>query len=76
MPPFLRMVGGRIRLARQAAGLSQTELADFACLARTSIANLEAGRQDTTICRLALIAQKLGLDVAELVKPEPVTTTP
>ncbi len=54
--------GERLRRARQAAGLTQAELAERAGLSRRGINDLERGvrrhpRQDT----VALLAQALGL---------------
>lgn len=57
---FYSLVGRRIRDARQARGLSQTELAAAASLGRTSIANIEAGRQRVPLHKLQEIATALG----------------
>ena len=40
-------IGQRIRLAREAAGVTQLELAEAIGLTRTSIANIEAGPRDS-----------------------------
>jgi transcriptional regulator with XRE-family HTH domain len=66
--PLLRQIGKRLRAARELAGLSQSDVAYRVCMNRSSIANLEAGRQDTTVTRLALIAQVVGLPLADLVR--------
>lgn len=57
---FYSLVGRRIRDARQARGLSQTELAAAASVGRTSIANIEAGRQRVPLHKLHEIALALG----------------
>jgi len=73
--PLLRRIGQRLKRARELAGLSQNDLAYLVCMSRASIANLEAGRQDMPITRLALIAQMVDLDVADLVRADYVSTT-
>lgn len=64
---LLRRAGARVRAARESAGMSQAQLAERIGLVRSSVSNLEAGRQDMTISRLAGIAAVLSLDLAELV---------
>jgi len=63
-------VGVRIKAAREAAGLSQSHVAHQVGMTRSSIANLEAGRQDMSISRLALVAAAVNLNLAELIQPE------
>lgn len=58
--------GPRIKAARQSRGLTQAELATIAGLTRSSIANLEAGRQEIPVRTLAAIAGALGETVASL----------
>jgi transcriptional regulator with XRE-family HTH domain len=57
---FYSRVGKRIRDARRGRGLSQAELATAASLGRTSIANIEAGRQHVPLHKLQEIATALG----------------
>jgi len=64
-----RKVGARIKAAREAEGLSQEYVAARVGMARSSIANLEAGRQDMSISRLALVAAAVNLDLAQLIQP-------
>jgi len=52
--------GQRLRQARKAAGLSQTALADHVQLSRTSICNIEAGRQHVSLDLLYRIAEALS----------------
>jgi DNA-binding XRE family transcriptional regulator len=66
---LLRAVGKRVREARDAAGLSQAQLAKRIGVTRPSVANLEAGRQDMNITRIAGILVALGLDLGSLIKP-------
>jgi transcriptional regulator with XRE-family HTH domain len=60
-------VGARIARARRATGLSQQKLADAVRMTRTSIVNVEAGRQRAPLHLLWQIAAVLGVEVAELV---------
>ncbi len=69
--PLLRMIGRRVRLARELSGMTQGELAEKVCMSRPSVANLEAGRQDMPVTRLALVAYMVDLTLADLVT-EPV----
>jgi transcriptional regulator with XRE-family HTH domain len=66
---LLRLAGQRVREARKGAGITQSQLAQRIGMQRTSVANLEAGRQDMTITRLAGIAQVLSLDLAAFIRP-------
>lgn len=73
---LLRRAGVRVRDARKAAGMTQQQLADRIGIARSSVANLEAGRQDMTISRLAGIALILNLDLAALITPDDLPVPP
>jgi transcriptional regulator with XRE-family HTH domain len=64
---FYRDVGNLVQAARDQAGLSQTELADRIGFTRSSVANLEAGRQRIRLHILALIADALRVNTDELV---------
>lgn len=66
---LLRTVGVRIRVARDAAGLTQQQVADSIGMVRSSVANLEAGRQDMNITRLSMVAAVLKLDLTDLIRP-------
>jgi transcriptional regulator with XRE-family HTH domain len=53
---FYAEIGRRVRLARERLGLTQDSLATQVMLSRTSVTNIEKGRQKVlahTICRLA-----------------------
>lgn len=71
-----RRVGERIKAAREAEGLTQAQVAQRVGMARASIANLEAGRQDMNISRLALVAAAVSLDLAMLIRPEDLPELP
>ena len=64
---LLRHAGKQVKAARAAAGVSQAELAARVGMTRASVANLEAGRQDMTISRLAGIAAALSMDLSDLI---------
>jgi transcriptional regulator with XRE-family HTH domain len=63
---FYGAVGKKIRAARINAGLSQTVLARLIGFNRSSVANLEAGRQRIALHLFALIAEALRIDPAML----------
>jgi len=64
----LALLGKRVRTHRRAAGLSQADLAWQVDLTRSSIANLECGRQDISVTRLVGIAAVLNVTPADLLK--------
>ena len=59
-----REIGRRIAAARQAAGLTQRELAERMGWPRFSLINLELGRRGTTIEKLDAVAAALGVPPA------------
>ena len=71
-----RRVGARIKAAREAEGLTQEHVAQRVGMVRSSIANLEAGRQDMNISRLALVAAAVKLNLADLIRPEDLPELP
>lgn len=64
---FYVSVGDRIRSARTAARLTQAELAGRLGLARSSVANIEAGRQRVPLHVFVAIAEALAVDISELI---------
>ena len=68
---FYKLVGAKVRAARIAAGLSQALLAEQVGLTRSSVANLEAARQRTSLYHFVLISRALGAEVSELLPGEP-----
>ena len=68
---FYKLVGAKVRSARNAAGLSQAHLAEHVGLTRSSVANLEAARQRTSLYHFVLISRALGAPVSELLPDEP-----
>jgi ribosome-binding protein aMBF1 (putative translation factor) len=63
---FLRLVGERVRVSREAAGFSQARLERDAVLRPTTIAELERGEHDLELCDLYRVAGVLGVDVRGL----------
>ena len=67
---FYGKLGERIRMARErnrASKLSQGELGKMIGLSRTSIVNIEKGRQHVQIHTLAQIAQLLKVNTLDLI---------
>ncbi len=62
-----RRIGANIRRLREAAGLSQEELADRSGLHRTYISQVERAVKNATIVSLDKIARGLGVQLTELV---------
>jgi transcriptional regulator with XRE-family HTH domain len=63
---FYRDFGLRLRQARGAAGLSQEALAARAGLSRTSVSNIEGGRQRVLAHMVYSLAAAVGVDPKEL----------
>jgi transcriptional regulator with XRE-family HTH domain len=59
---FYVQVGQHVRTAREDRGLSQATLARRIGFTRSSVANLEAGRQRVTLHLFVLIARALGVE--------------
>ena len=60
---FQEMLGGRIKLARKAARMSQGELARRIDLSRQQISNIETGKKGSNIWTLARIAFACRVDL-------------
>jgi transcriptional regulator with XRE-family HTH domain len=63
---FYSVVGAKVRSARIEARISQAELAAQVGLTRSSVANLEAARQRTSLYHFVLISRVLNTDVNNL----------
>lgn len=63
---FYKIVGEKIRIARQAANKSQFDLARSVGLNRTSITNMEAGTQKIQVYILYQIAEFLHVPILTL----------
>lgn len=74
---FQRSLGERIREAREKTGATQDDLARVVGLSRTSVTNIERGRQGVQVYLLVKIARTLGLTVQQLLPvTEPLQTLP
>ena len=71
---FYKRFGRRLSKFRKEAGLSQLELAGHIGLSRTSITNIERGRQHVQIHTLYSLAHALGVDSADLLPAMPEVT--
>jgi putative molybdopterin biosynthesis protein len=61
--------GGNLRLARQARGFSQQQLASMAEVSRQAVSAVESGHSDPSLRVALALAQALGLSVEELFGP-------
>jgi transcriptional regulator with XRE-family HTH domain len=68
---FYRLLGIRITNRRHELGLTQEKLALSLGLSRTSVTNIEAGRQNVVAHTLALFAEQLALTTDELLGLKP-----
>jgi XRE family aerobic/anaerobic benzoate catabolism transcriptional regulator len=64
--PLLESLGQRIRALRITAGMTVRELAAAAGLSVRFLSEVEAGRGNISITRLAALAQALGVEISEL----------
>ena len=60
--------GQNIKDAREAAGISQAELAERIGTTRQQIGKYETGEQDMTVARLVQIATALGVEPDRLIE--------
>ncbi|HKR86775.1 MAG TPA: helix-turn-helix transcriptional regulator [Phenylobacterium sp.] len=65
-----RLVGRNVRRAREAAGLTQEELAEKSGFTQQYLSGLETGKRNPTIVSLYELAQALGVSHLDLVKPD------
>lgn len=68
--PFYRALGERLKRARIKKRIKQGELARAVGLSRTSITNIEGGRQPVEVRVLVQIATTLGTSITQLI-PRP-----
>ena len=64
-----QLVGKRIRDLRQAAGISQEELAARATLHRNYVGSIERGERDVGLGALQRLASALKVSLADFFKP-------
>src|SRR5487761_1126681 len=72
--------GGRLRLAGQARGVAQRQLAGMAGVSRQAVSAVEAGHSDPSLRVAVALSQALGMTVEELFGPgdvaQPVAAVP
>ena len=68
LPYFNQAFGQILRTRREAAGISQQELADRIEGVRSYVQYLEYGKQTPTAKTLILIATALGIDPADMLR--------
>ena len=73
---FYQILGERVKQGRRRANFSQADLAERLGLTRTSIANLEAGRQRPSTHQSAMLADILGIPIERLLPPAPTAIDP
>lgn len=76
---FYKGVGGRVRALRLAQNITQEALAKLVGLTRTSLTNIEKGRQKILLHTFAELAAALGAPAADLLptgKPTPAVDAP
>lgn len=66
MEDLLSRLGLRIRNLRNKLGLTQVELAEKVGLDRSFLADVERGKRNISILNLGLIAEGLGVTLAQL----------
>jgi transcriptional regulator with XRE-family HTH domain len=66
LDPLYVQIGKQIRDRRRKKGITQERLAELASLTRTSITNIEKGRQKLPIHTLYALANALGAEATEL----------
>lgn len=63
-------LGIQIKTRREKIGITQEELADSVGLTRTSITNIERGKQWSGLVNLKKIAAKLQCNLSDLLPPD------
>lgn len=63
------LVGRNVRRARIEKGMTQEELAERAGTSQFYVSSLEAGRRNPTVVTVFELAQALGVDHLDLLRP-------
>ena len=66
--PCYRQIGARLESIRKVLGLTQDEIAKRIGLERTSVVNIEAGRQRILLHQVEAIAEALGTTPKNLMR--------
>jgi transcriptional regulator with XRE-family HTH domain len=64
---FYIELGNRLRVKREKSELTQAEVAEAAGISRTSLTNIEGGRQRILVDQLAVICNKLNTTMDDIV---------
>ncbi len=64
------LVGRNFTRLRQAAGLTQEEVAVRAGVSQQYISGLERGRRNPTVISLFVLARSLGAEPVDLIRPD------
>jgi Zn-dependent peptidase ImmA (M78 family)/DNA-binding XRE family transcriptional regulator len=72
MPITQQQLGSRLKEAREAAGLTQLQVAESIGLARSAVAQIESGNRSVSGLELERLAYLYGRDMRELVREEPI----
>lgn len=72
----LDLFGDRVRQIRESRGITQAVLAEEIGRTRSSITNMETGRQKPTLPALVTLARALGVSVGVLLGEEPIPPLP
>jgi transcriptional regulator with XRE-family HTH domain len=64
-----RRIGKNLRAYREARGISQEGFADILKFHRTYMGGIERGERNLTLRSLERIAQRVGIDPLELLRP-------
>ncbi|WP_083415204.1 helix-turn-helix domain-containing protein [Massilia timonae] len=68
---FYKQIGSSLRVAREERKMTQGELASAVGLSRTSLTNIELGRQRILVDQLVDLAEALHISVARLIPERP-----
>jgi transcriptional regulator with XRE-family HTH domain len=63
---FLEVFGRRVAKLREAAGLTQAEVAERIGMSRSSVANIEGGRQPVYLDMVPILARALRCRIVDL----------
>lgn len=74
--PLYQLFGDRVRVLREEKNVTQEELARRVDLSRTSITNIEKGRQRVLLHQLVEIASALDAKPQDLMPAEPEKSAP
>ena len=66
MEPLYRQFGAQLKQARRKARMTQRDVAERVNLTRTSITNIESGRQHVALHQVFLLAGAIGCEVVDL----------